>query len=163
MLTLNSHRFFCVHALRGFFTPRERLLFRYPISSPRNSSPSGGPAAMANSFKDRGNEAYQAGEYETALHLYTKGIEEEPTNPALFSNRSAAYLKLQDYGKAKLDADFCIELDKKWSKVSPRHSQRLCQHASRASTPSPPSIFHFGCSVVIESSSRVRNAPVCLA
>lgn len=69
-------------------------------------------------LKDRGNDAYQAGEYTRAVELYTEGIGEEPTNAALFSNRSAAFLKLEDYTKAKLDAEMCIELDSKWSKVS---------------------------------------------
>lgn len=69
-------------------------------------------------FKERGNEQYQAGNYASAVELYSAGIEQEPTNAALFSNRSAAFLKLQDYKKAKLDADMCIQLDPKWSKVS---------------------------------------------
>ncbi|PXF45756.1 Hsp70-Hsp90 organizing protein 1 [Gracilariopsis chorda] len=67
-------------------------------------------------FKERGNEQYQAGNYASAVELYTAGIEQEPTNAALFSNRSAAYLKLESYKKAKLDADMCIQLDPKWSK-----------------------------------------------
>lgn len=69
-------------------------------------------------FKELGNEAYQAGEYDKAVILYTSGIEQEPNNAALFSNRSAAFLKVEDYSKAKLDADMCIQLDPKWSKVS---------------------------------------------
>ncbi|KAI0558117.1 Chaperone J-domain containing protein [Gracilaria domingensis] len=67
-------------------------------------------------FKERGNEQYQACNYNSAVELYTAGIEQEPTNAALFSNRSAAYLKLHAYDKARLDADMCIQLDPKWSK-----------------------------------------------
>lgn len=73
-------------------------------------------AQMAE-LKEKGNEAYQAADYSKAVQLYTEGIEIEPTNAALFSNRSAAYLKLGDYGKAKQDAEICIELDGTWSKV----------------------------------------------
>lgn len=69
-------------------------------------------------FKERGNEAYQARNFNEAVALYTEGIENEPTNAILYSNRSAAYLNLEDYEKARRDADMCIELDPKWSKVS---------------------------------------------
>ncbi|CAN8072297.1 unnamed protein product [Agarophyton chilense] len=67
-------------------------------------------------FKERGNEQYQAANYHSAVELYSAGIEQEPTNAALFSNRSAAYLKLQNFTKATLDAEMCIQLDPKWSK-----------------------------------------------
>lgn len=69
-------------------------------------------------FKELGNEAYQAQDYKKAVALYTEGIEHEPTNAILYSNRSAAYLNLEDYDKAKRDADMCIQLDPSWSKVS---------------------------------------------
>lgn len=68
-------------------------------------------------YKEQGNQAYQAGEYSKAVQFYTMGIEQEPSNAALYSNRSAAYLKLEEYFKAKIDADKCISLDPKWSKV----------------------------------------------
>lgn len=71
---------------------------------------------MAAEYKDKGNDAYKAANYQKAVDFYTSGIEQEPTNPALFSNRSAAYLKLEDYEKARRDADMCIELDKTWAK-----------------------------------------------
>lgn len=70
------------------------------------------------SFKDRGNTAYQNGDYNKAIDLYTEGIENETTNAVLFSNRSAAYLNLGLYDKAKRDAEMCIQLDEKWPKVS---------------------------------------------
>lgn len=70
-----------------------------------------------DSFKDRGNKAYQTGDYTTAVDLYTEGIEHEPSNAVLFSNRSAAFLNLGFYDKSKRDAEMCIQLDQKWSKV----------------------------------------------
>lgn len=79
-------------------------------------------------FKEKGNNAYQDGDYAAAVHFYSEGIENEPTNAILFSNRSAAYLKLGDFDMAKRDADMCIELDPKWSKVSfsPLHVYYPC-------------------------------------
>lgn len=67
-------------------------------------------------WKEKGNAAFQAAEYLKAVQYYTQGIELEPTNRALFSNRSAAYLKIEDYAKAKLDAKICIDLDRTWPK-----------------------------------------------
>jgi tetratricopeptide (TPR) repeat protein len=87
--------------------PREQHLDAPPLSDADMS---------AEEWKKRGNAAFTALDYEKAVIYYTNGIELEPSNPALFSNRSAAYLKTEDYGKARRDADMCIELDKNWPK-----------------------------------------------
>lgn len=80
----------------------------------------GSPAAVtdmsADEWKKKGNEAYAAGRYDEAIAHYSSGIELEPTNAALFSNRSAAFLKVEDFSKAKRDADMAIELDPRWPK-----------------------------------------------
>lgn len=69
-------------------------------------------------FKERGNEAYQAGDFKKAVECYTEGIDNDPTNAILYSNRSAAFLNLNQYTEARRDADMCIELSPEWSKVS---------------------------------------------
>ncbi len=74
--------------------------------------------SAADEWKEKGNAAFGAGDYQKAVDFYTNGVELEPRNRALFSNRSAAYLKIEDYAKAKLDARICIDLDKTWPKVS---------------------------------------------
>lgn len=73
------------------------------------------------SFKEKGNAAFQSGDYDKAISLYTEGIEHDPTNAVLFSNRSAAYLKEGLLDKAMRDAEMCIELDPKWHKVGFLH------------------------------------------
>lgn len=73
--------------------------------------------SAADDWKKKGNDAFEAEDYQKAVDYYTNGVEVEPRNRALFSNRSAAYLKLGDYAKAKLDARICIDLDKTWPKV----------------------------------------------
>lgn len=72
---------------------------------------------QSDDWKDQGNVAFQEEDYLKAIECYTEGVKLEPTNRALFSNRSAAYLKVKDYAKAKLDATICIDLDKTWAKV----------------------------------------------
>ena len=42
---------------------------------------------LANSFKERGNEAFKQGRYADAVKLYSQGIEIDPDNVHLLSNR----------------------------------------------------------------------------
>mmetsp|Transcript_9085 Transcript_9085/g.27316 ORF Transcript_9085/g.27316 Transcript_9085/m.27316 type:complete len:375 (+) Transcript_9085:371-1495(+) len=70
----------------------------------------------ADDLKRRGNDAFAAGSHDEAIALYTSAIELDPTNAVLFSNRAAAYTKLEEYQKAKFDADMCIELKPEWAK-----------------------------------------------
>lgn len=67
-------------------------------------------------WKAQGNKAFQAEDYGNAIVFYTNGIEACPSAAALFSNRSAAHLKMGDTAKARRDADMCIELDRAWAK-----------------------------------------------
>ena len=46
-----------------------------------------------------------------------QGIADEPKNHVLYSNRSAAYLKKNDYDKALEDAERVIEVKPDWPKV----------------------------------------------
>lgn len=68
------------------------------------------------SFKDQGNEAFKAENYLRAAALYTQAIKEDPENAVLFSNRSAALLKLKKVTKAMEDADKCVALKPDWEK-----------------------------------------------
>jgi tetratricopeptide (TPR) repeat protein len=88
-----------------------------PPTPPPSPPPPPPPADMSSDdWKKQGNTAFQAHDYDDAIIYYSNGIDLEPTNPALFSNRSAAYLKTGDTAKARRDADMCIELDKHWPK-----------------------------------------------
>eukprot|EP00002_Diphylleia_rotans_P021436 TRINITY_DN4169_c0_g2_i4.p1 TRINITY_DN4169_c0_g2~~TRINITY_DN4169_c0_g2_i4.p1 ORF type:complete len:331 (-),score=79.03 TRINITY_DN4169_c0_g2_i4:787-1779(-) len=61
--------------------------------------------------KVQGNEAMQEKSYEEAIKLYTEAIELNPTNAILWSNRSLAHIKMEEYATAIEDATRCIELD----------------------------------------------------
>uniref|UniRef100_A0A7S2ZXY0 Uncharacterized protein n=1 Tax=Rhodosorus marinus TaxID=101924 RepID=A0A7S2ZXY0_9RHOD len=71
----------------------------------------------AEEYKNLGNDAYASGRHTHAIAYYTTAIELDPTNAALFSNRAAAYTKIEEFQKAKYDADMCIELRPEWPKV----------------------------------------------
>ncbi|KAG1672946.1 hypothetical protein FOA52_012391 [Chlamydomonas sp. UWO 241] len=68
------------------------------------------------SLKDAANAEFKAGQHLKAAGLYTKAIKEEPDNAVLYSNRSAALLKLAKYPKALDDADTVIRLMPDWDK-----------------------------------------------
>ena len=55
--------------------------------------------------------------YQDAIDEYTKAVELDPSNAVLYSNRSAAHLKMESYGYALQDASTAIELDKAYVKV----------------------------------------------
>ncbi|KAG2484645.1 hypothetical protein HYH03_016598 [Edaphochlamys debaryana] len=70
----------------------------------------------AASFKDQGNEEFKKENYLKAAALYTQAIKEDPKNAVLYSNRSAALLKLNKVTKALEDAETCITLKPDWEK-----------------------------------------------
>lgn len=55
---------------------------------------------LADEFKKRGNEAYDAKRFEDALVLYEKAIEANPNNYIHYNNCAAAHHELKHYDKA---------------------------------------------------------------
>ena len=78
----------------------------------------------ANEFKEKGNKALAAGKEKEAVEHYSSAIALDSSNHVFFSNRSAAYCKLQEYQKALEDANECIKLKPDWSKV--RTEEEVC-------------------------------------
>lgn len=71
---------------------------------------------LANILKDQGNEAFQAGQIEKSIQLYSQAIGVDPDNHVLYSNRSAAFLKEGSKSKALYDAEKCVALAPNWPK-----------------------------------------------
>jgi stress-induced-phosphoprotein 1 len=67
-------------------------------------------------LKDLGNQAFQAGNYEEAVSLFTQAIEINPHDHVFFSNRSGSYASLQKYEEALEDAAMCVALKPDWVK-----------------------------------------------
>ncbi|KAA0195646.1 hypothetical protein HAZT_HAZT005805 [Hyalella azteca] len=87
-----------------------------------NKNVSGVAASSKALFLEKVHEstaACQAGDFDTAVALYTEAIALDPQNHILYSNRSAAHIKLQQFQKALQDATKARDLNPKWPKVSP--------------------------------------------
>lgn len=74
---------------------------------------------------NKGNTAFKAGRIAEAIVYYTHAIALEDTNRVYYSNRSAAYLQLDDATLALKDAETCIELDPHFSKGYSRKGAAL--------------------------------------
>lgn len=65
----------------------------------------------------RSNVSCQNGDFASAVQLYSEALKVDPTNHILYSNRSAALIKMGQFGKALQDAVRTKELNPKWPKV----------------------------------------------
>ena len=75
---------------------------------------------MKNVFMSKASQAEDAckkGDFEKAISIYSDCIESDPTNVALLSNRSAAFVKSRRYDMALEDGIKAAEINPKWSKV----------------------------------------------
>ena len=73
----------------------------------------------AQEAKNAGAAAWSAGNYEEAVKHFTRAIEESSDKDFLktvYSNRSAAYMKLNQPMAALLDGNKCVELDSNWAR-----------------------------------------------
>ncbi|XP_077456276.1 tetratricopeptide repeat protein 28 isoform X1 [Stigmatopora argus] len=80
----------------------------------------------------RSNEACQQGDFREAVELYGEALQADPQNCILYSNRSAALLKLGQHQAALEDAEKACTLNPKWPKAYFRQGvalQYLGRHA----------------------------------
>nr|XP_006640504.2 PREDICTED: tetratricopeptide repeat protein 28 [Lepisosteus oculatus] len=96
---------------------------------------SAGPSLSKAEFIEKvrqSNQACQRGDFQLAIRLYTEALEADPQNCILYSNRSAAYMKVQEYHTALDDAIKARLLNPKWPKAYFRQGvalQYLGRHA----------------------------------
>jgi len=72
--------------------------------------------ARSLELKTQGNAKLVAGKYLDAIRLYSEALEFTPTNAIVLSNRAQAYIKVENYGLAILDADAAIVHDPSYAK-----------------------------------------------
>ena len=84
-------------------------------------------------FKEKGNEAFKAGDFRVAITLYSTAISAVSSSLltdvdlvcTLYSNRAAAYIKTCQYKEAVVDCDKCLEIEPTHVKAIFRKSEAL--------------------------------------
>ena len=72
---------------------------------------------QVESLKTQGNECVRRKNFAEAVIHYTHAAQKDPKNHMLYSNRSLAFLKLQQFYYALEDAKETIKLQPYWAKV----------------------------------------------
>ncbi|KAK3294366.1 uncharacterized protein B0H64DRAFT_443443 [Chaetomium fimeti] len=66
--------------------------------------------AKPTQLKEEGNRRFQAGDYVMAEALYSQALISDPHNPALYTNRAMARLRLSQWDSAVADGAACLAL-----------------------------------------------------
>ncbi|XP_068132699.1 RNA polymerase II-associated protein 3 [Hyperolius riggenbachi] len=74
----------------------------------------------ALSEKEKGNNYFRAGKYDDAVECYTKGMNADPYNAVLPTNRASAFFRLKKYAVAESDCNLAIALDRNYPKAYAR-------------------------------------------
>ncbi|GBB96464.1 hypothetical protein RclHR1_02760017 [Rhizophagus clarus] len=80
----------------------------------------------ADDFRCRGNDYFTSKDYIAAIDEYSNGIKLEPRNVTLFANRAEAYLRLSQFSKALIDAEFALMYEPGHLKAAYRKGKALC-------------------------------------
>ncbi|KAI0375711.1 40S ribosomal protein S7 [Pilatotrama ljubarskyi] len=99
------------------------------ISALQSLAYEGTPDEIAQNFKEQGNDYFKGKRYREALGFYTQGIDAKPTDKALlealFCNRAACNLELQNYGSVLRDCSKAIGMNPQSSKAYYRSALAL--------------------------------------
>jgi stress-induced-phosphoprotein 1 len=80
---------------------------------------------IAEAHKVKGSEYFKAGNFPAAIKEFDEGIRRDPTNTAIYSNRSFAYIKLMEPAAGLKDANKALEIDptfvKAWARKGNCH------------------------------------------
>jgi tetratricopeptide (TPR) repeat protein len=83
------------------------------MEEPKKSTPS-----SVEDLKMKGNECVKESKFIEAVLHYTQAIKMDPNNYILYSNRSFAFLKMDQHYLALQDANETVRLQPQWAKVS---------------------------------------------
>ncbi|XP_022375461.1 RNA polymerase II-associated protein 3 isoform X2 [Enhydra lutris kenyoni] len=74
----------------------------------------------ALALKEKGNKYFKQGNYDEAIECYTKGMDADPYNPVLPTNRASAYFRLKKFAVAESDCNLAIALNRSYTKAYAR-------------------------------------------
>lgn len=70
--------------------------------------------------KEKGNNYFKAGKYDEAVQCYTIGMNADPYNAVLPTNRASAFFRLKKYAVAESDCNLAIALNRNYWKAYAR-------------------------------------------
>uniref|UniRef100_A0A673INX2 Tetratricopeptide repeat domain 12 n=1 Tax=Sinocyclocheilus rhinocerous TaxID=307959 RepID=A0A673INX2_9TELE len=82
-----------------------------------NKNPSSENRPQVQYLQEQGNEAFTQGDYETAVRLYTEGLDQLRDMQALYTNRAQAFIKLKRYKEAISDCEWALRCNEKCIKA----------------------------------------------
>ncbi|XP_059538647.1 RNA polymerase II-associated protein 3 isoform X2 [Myotis daubentonii] len=74
----------------------------------------------AHALKEKGNKYFKQGKYDEAIECYTKGMNADPYNPVLPTNRASAYFRMKKFAVAESDCSLAIALNRSYTKAYAR-------------------------------------------
>ncbi|XP_021098763.1 RNA polymerase II-associated protein 3 isoform X3 [Heterocephalus glaber] len=74
----------------------------------------------ALTLKEKGNKFFKQGKYDEAVECYTKGMDADPYNPVLPTNRASTYFRLKKFAVAESDCNLAIALNRNYAKAYAR-------------------------------------------
>ncbi|XP_066114292.1 RNA polymerase II-associated protein 3 [Saccopteryx bilineata] len=74
----------------------------------------------ALALKEKGNKYFKQGKYDEAIECYTKGMNADPYNPVLPTNRASAYFRMKKFAVAESDYSLAIALNRSYTKAYAR-------------------------------------------
>ncbi|KAM9229777.1 RNA polymerase II-associated protein 3 isoform 2-T7 [Dugong dugon] len=74
----------------------------------------------ALALKEKGNRYFKQGKYDEAVDSYTKGMDADPYNPVLPTNRASAYFRMRKFAVAESDCNLAIALNRSYTKAYAR-------------------------------------------
>ncbi|KAK9975495.1 hypothetical protein ABG768_020751 [Culter alburnus] len=77
---------------------------------------------LALTEKEKGNQFFKDGQYDSAIECYTRAMDADPYNPVLPTNRAACFFRLKKYAVAESDCHLAIALDSKYVKAYVRRA-----------------------------------------
>ncbi|GBB90130.1 hypothetical protein RclHR1_00170034 [Rhizophagus clarus] len=80
----------------------------------------------SDDFHRRGNENFKESNYKLAIDEYSRGIELEPYNVTLLTNRAQSYLRLRLFAKALNDSVLALEHNSDYQKAKFCKGKALC-------------------------------------
>lgn len=88
----------------------KQMAARKAVNEAKEKAKEGGVEADPLWYKDKGNEFYKAGNFQSAINAYTAGVALDNKMAGLFSNRAACHLAQNDFYAAGNDCSQAISL-----------------------------------------------------